>query len=143
MYIPTNQEFGSVPSSSIVEGEFIYQMRNSTLSCLTIELKWMFAPGLTTSSTSTPGAIDNVRHSNQVKEPEFRCVGTPIAMNWDCHLDWALTTECWYNSTSQLITAEYTITNLGHEEVDGEGKVVVVNKKDEQQVNIHVMKQLA
>jgi len=49
-------------------------------------------------------------------------------MNWDCHLDWALVTECSYNVTSQEVSAVYTVTNMGPERIAGEGKVIIVNK---------------
>jgi hypothetical protein len=140
----TSADF-ETPSASVsssvslpVEGEFIYQLRNDTLSCLTVELRWMFGSAPQQQIPSSAAAVVHPR--GEAKEPEFMCVGTPIAMNWDCHLDWALTTECWYNSSSSLVTAVYTVTNLGPEEVDGEGRVIVVNKKDDQPPAVTVVR---
>ena len=79
------------------EGEFVYQMANSTLSCLTIMLQWDFSP-----PTQLP---------HQSKSPDFfHCSAAPLAMNWDCHLDWGLTVDCSYNETTNSIQAVYVLT---------------------------------
>ena len=127
IYVPANdydtwkQSMPLEPAAGLqpLEGEFTYHLKNDTLSCLTIELRWMFAPS----------------HS---KEPTYKCVGTPIAMNWDCHLDWALTTECSFNSTINQVQALYTIANLGPEQEPGNGRVIVVNKHDGGDPRVHV-----
>ena len=127
IYVPANdydtwKQF-IVPGDEVpVEGEFIYQMQNETLSCLTIELRWGFA-----------------RDSDSA-EPYYQCVATPLAMNWDCHLDWGLVTECSYNSTTNQISALYTVTNMGPERVEGEGKVIIVNKHGEEKNRVRVLK---
>ena len=106
-----------------LEGEFVYHMQNQTLSCLTLELRWGFKRG-----TGTRG------------EPFYQCMGTPLAMNWDCHLDWAIVTECSFNATSNQISALYTVTNMGPEKVEGEGQVVIVNKHSDEQDHVRVMR---
>ena len=67
-------------------------------------------------------------------------MGTPLAMNWDCHLDWAIVTECSFNATSNQISALYTVTNMGPEKVEGEGQVVIVNKHSDEQDHVRVMR---
>jgi hypothetical protein len=107
-----------------LEGEFVYHMRNETLSCLVIELRWTFAPSRKTDHTTA---------NSQAHVPMYACVGTPIAMNWDCHLDWALTTECSFNVTTNQVEALYTVKNLGPEQVYGEGQVIVVNQRNDEE----------
>ena len=110
-YIPATLAAGV--NVSPVEGEFTYQFKNETLSCLVVELRWAFAP-------------------SRDEKPTYTCVGTPIALNWDCHLDWALTTECSYNATVNQVEALFTVTNLGPESEYGEGGVIVINQRNEE-----------
>lgn len=124
IYVPPNdydtwKQYISAPSAiasavSPVEGEFTYQLKNETLSCMVIELRWAFAPS---------------RDDN----PTYSCAGTPIALNWNCHLDWALTTECSYNTMEKQVEALFTVTNLGPESEYGEGTVIVVNQRDDEE----------
>ena len=111
-----------------IEGEFIYQLQNDTLSCLTIQLKWMFTYPQPHPSTSTPS-------------PHYQCMATPLAMNWDCHLDWGLTTECSYNTTDNQINAVYTVTNMGPEQEEGSGKVIIINKHGDNEFKTHIYRQ--
>ena len=120
-YMSAEKELKMSPT----EGEFIYHMKNDTLSCLIIELRWVFSPSF---------------NNEQKTSPRYDCVGTPIAMNWDCHLDWALTTECSFNSTTNQVEALYTIVNLGQEKIDGEGQVIVVNQRDNESPSTYVFK---
>ena len=68
IYVPANsydtwKQYIVKGDAEPVEGEFIYQMRNATRSCLTIELRWGFA-----------------RESSAKGEPMYECVATPLAM---------------------------------------------------------------
>lgn len=127
IYVPANdydswKQYTSARAG--VEGEFVYQMQNETLSCLTVELRWGFAAG----------------GSDAKDEPVYQCMATPLAMNWDCHLDWALVTECSFNATTNQVSALYTVTNMGPEQVYGEGKVVIVNKHGDEEDRVRVVK---
>ena len=131
IYVPANdydtwKQFVSSESAA-VEGEFVYQMQNDTHSCLTIELRWGFAP-----TSYEEGASGD-------KSPVYQCAATPLAMNWDCHLDWALVTECTFNSTSNQISALYTVTNMGPERVAGEGQVIIINKHEGEKDRIRMV----
>ena len=87
----------STSGGNSIEGEFVYQLSNDTLSCLTVELYWSFK---------------NV-HS-------FSCEIMALAANWDCHLDWGLSvTGCDYNPDSKQIEAVYEVVNLGPEKAPG------------------------
>ena len=54
----------STSAGKNIKGEFVYQLSNDTLSCLTVELYWSFK---------------NMH--------EFSCEIMALAANWDCHLD--------------------------------------------------------
>ena len=117
-----------------VEGEFVYQMQNDTLSCLTIELRWGFAPPRHSDEDVSASTSGGTMHG-----PQYECAATPLAMNWDCHLDWALVTECSYNSTSNTVSALYTVTNMGAERVEGEGKVIIIHKHGDEEERVRVV----
>lgn len=116
-------------SAEKTEGEFVYQMANSTMSCLTIMVQWDFLPLPNTDTSS--------------KSPIYHCSAAPLAMNWDCHLDWGLTVDCSYNQTTNSIQAVYGITNMGPEAVSGEPAVVVVSRIDEQRPVVTRVTQIA
>mmetsp|Transcript_25194 Transcript_25194/g.32769 ORF Transcript_25194/g.32769 Transcript_25194/m.32769 type:complete len:206 (+) Transcript_25194:3-620(+) len=107
-----------------LEGEFVYQLQNDTLSCLTIELQWKFSPPY-----------------SKLTLPVYSCSIVPIAQNWDCHLDWSLSAECSYNSTLNQIEAIYTVTNLGPEQVQNHGGLLVLQKKGSNKETTKVIRQ--
>lgn len=114
-------------------GSFVYQMQNETLSCMTIELKWSFCGRAAT------------------EEPSFSCSAVALASNWDCHLNWGLETECDYDPDTKQVTAIYTVTNMGPEnlaiagessDTEEEGTVVVsVNRAGLHPPVVHVLRQ--
>ena len=113
IYVPANDyDTWRQVSADATHGSFIYQLSNNSLSCLTIELQWSFAPSELPS-----------------REPEFTCAAVSIASNWDCHLDWGLSAECSYDRTENQVNAVYNVVNLGPEvSAESGGKVFSVRK---------------
>lgn len=85
-------------------GEFVYQLSNGSLSCMTLQLSWEFQ---VMQDIKLPAPIVT-----------YSCSAVPLAANWDCHLDWAIVAECSYNATLNQVSALYTVTNLGHSDDD-------------------------
>jgi hypothetical protein len=132
IYTPENDydkwiQLVSSDSRTTTYGEFVYQMANSSLSCLTIMLHWEFTP-----------IVVPVENS-----PIYDCYAAPLAMNWDCHLDWGLTVDCTFNTTSKSIEAVFGITNMGPEAVEGEPAVVVVTQTNEHKPVVSRVKKFA
>ena len=100
----------SLSGHAQTEGEFVYQLQNDTLSCLTVQLSWAFQRAESLEGT-----------------PLVSCEATSLAANWDCHLDWAVTAECAYNPTTLQVESYYHVVNLGPERKPGEPSVLVVN----------------
>jgi len=96
-----------------VEGEFVYQLQNSTLSCLTVQLRWWFGRS---------GAAGDA--------PHVGCQAVSLAANWDCHLDWAVAAECAWNAETQQAEALYTVVNLGPEQAPGVATVFALSRSD-------------
>lgn len=94
IYIPSN-DYDTWRQSAAQEtkGWFSYQIQNSTISCLTIMVSWSFGGGPQGSS--------------------FKCNAAQIASNWDCHLNWALTSNCQFDSSLHQVNATYALKNLG------------------------------
>jgi hypothetical protein len=131
IYVPANDYDTwrqSIPNNtgSPVQGDFIYQMQNESLSCLTIELKWSFSPAVVVMGHSLLQQVSSKELSPA--EPFYSCEAVAIASNWDCHIDWLISAECYFNSTLNQISALYTVTNLGPEQQVDNSKVISARK---------------
>ena len=119
IYVPhddydTWRQHSSIEKHKVMEGEFVYQLQNNTLSCLTVQLRWTFE--------------HSVGNGNPL--PLVGCQAVSLAANWDCHLDWAVTAQCRYNADTQQAEALYNVVNLGPEKIPGSPSVLSVFQSD-------------
>lgn len=129
IYVPSNDydtwkqniEDGDLDEGDMIEGDFVYQMQNVTLSCLTIQVKWSFG--------------------YRGDEIAFACSVIPLAANWDCHLDWAVTAECYFSTENDRVEAIYTVTNLGPEEEHGKPSILSGVQIDNEDPKFNLIRQ--
>jgi hypothetical protein len=107
-----------------ISGEFYYQLQNSTLSCLTVQVSWFFGPGIPNDEFPQP--------------PQVSCQAVSLASNWDCHLDWAVTAQCTWNREAQQVEALYSVVNLGPEKEPGAPRVSHISQQDGKKEIVHV-----
>ena len=90
IYIPADDyDTWRQRSSEPTRGSFTYQIRNETLTCLVIEVRWGF---------------------NLQEKPGYMCAAALIASNWDCHLKWALdVTVCAFDERLRQLNATYVL----------------------------------
>jgi len=133
IYVPANdydtwRQHSDVLGHSQTEGEFIYQLQNDTLSCLTVNLSWQF------------------QRAQGKGTPLVSCEAVSLAANWDCHLDWAVTAECAYNESTLQVESYYHVINLGPERVPGEPSVLLVNRspgRSDGEPVVHLQRQVS
>ncbi len=60
---------------------------------------------------------------------------------WVCHLDWAVTAECYFCTKNDRVEAIYTVTNLGPEEESGKSSILSSVQIDNEDPKFNLIRQ--
>ena len=60
--------------------------------------------------------------------PEYRCSGRILALEFDCHTNWGVSTECTYDALLNEVVGVWNVVNLGPDDGPGMARSYVVHK---------------